>query len=87
MNWEINWEKKATKDFLNLDHSVQQKILNYLERRIFANPLSFGKELVGNKAGLRSYRVESYRIICQIQDEKLTILVVAVGHRKDIYVL
>jgi len=51
-----------------------------------SNPLSFGKELVGNKAGLRSYRVESYRIICQIQDEKLTILVVAVGHRKDIYV-
>jgi mRNA interferase RelE/StbE len=86
LTWQINWDDKARKNLRSLDKPVQKRILEYLHNRISLYPLSFGKELVGNKAGLRSYRVESYRIICQIQDEKLTILVVAVGHRKDIYV-
>lgn len=85
MTWQINWDDRARKELRSLDKPIQKKILDYLRSRVSSNPLSFGKELVGNKAGLRSYRVESYRIICQIQDEKLTILVIAVGHRKDIY--
>ena len=85
MTWQINWDDRARKELRSLDKQIQKRILEYLRNRVSSNPLSFGKELVGNKAGLRSYRVESYRIICQIQDEKLTILVVAVGHRKDIY--
>jgi mRNA interferase RelE/StbE len=85
LTWQINWDDRARKELRSLDKPIQKKILDYLRSRVSSNPLSFGKELVGNKAGLRSYRVESYRIICQIQDEKLTILVIAVGHRKDIY--
>jgi mRNA interferase RelE/StbE len=85
LTWQINWDDRARKELRSLDKPIQKRIFEYLRDRVSINPLSFGKELVGNKAGLRSYRVESYRIICQIQDEKLTILVVAVGHRKDIY--
>lgn len=85
MTWQINWDDRARRELRSLDKPIQKRILEYLRSRVSANPLSFGKELVGNKAGLRSYRVESYRIICQIQDEKLTIFVIAVGHRKDIY--
>ncbi len=85
MTWQINWDDRARKELRSLDKPIQKRILEYLRNRVSSNPLSFGKELVGNKAGLRSYRVESYRIICQIQDEKLTIFVIAVGHRKDIY--
>lgn len=85
MTWQINWDDRARKELRSLDKPIQKRILEYLRSRVSSCPLSFGKELVGNKAGLRSYRVESYRIICQIQDEKLTILVIAVGHRKDIY--
>lgn len=85
MTWQINWDDRSRKELRSLDKPIQKRIFEYLRDRVSINPLSFGKELVGNKSGLRSYRVESYRIICQIQDEKLTILVVAVGHRKDIY--
>jgi mRNA interferase RelE/StbE len=85
LTWQINWDDRARKELRSLDKPIQKKILEYLRSRVSTNPLSFGKELLGNKAGLRSYRIESYRIICQIQDESLTILVVAVGHRKDIY--
>jgi len=83
--WQIDWDDRARKELRSLDRQVQKRILNYLRERIAKTPMNFGKELLGDKAGLRSYRVDSYRIICQIQDQKLKVFVVAVGHRKDIY--
>jgi mRNA interferase RelE/StbE len=62
-------------------------ILRYLRERI-ANcddPRRFGKALSHNKADLWRYRVGDYRIICEIQDRKLVVLVIAVGHRREIY--
>lgn len=49
------------------------------------NPRQIGKGLSHNKAGLWRYRVGDYRVICQINDDFVTILVVETGHRKDIY--
>lgn len=85
MIWQIDWDDRARKELRSLDRQVQKRILDYLRERIVKNPLNFGKELLGDKAGLRGYRVDSYRIICQIQDQKLKVFIVAVGHRKDIY--
>lgn len=61
--------------------------MNYLEERVLVdrNPYQFGKPLKGNKLGLWRYRVGDYRILCQIEENRLVVLVVAVGHRKDIY--
>ena len=65
-----------------LDKSDARKVLDYLKERVASqeNPRVFGKELKGNLAGLWRYRVGNYRIICEIQDEKLVVLVVRVGH-------
>jgi len=81
----IEWDDRARKELRSLDGSIQRKILNYLRERTVENPRAFGKELSGNKTGLWRYRVENFRIICRLEDKKLIILVVAVGHRKEIY--
>ena len=85
--WTIEWERKALKDAKKLDKSARQRIVNYLEERVLVarSPYQFGKPLKGNKLGLWRYRVGDYRILCQIEDNRLVVLVVAVGHRKDIY--
>ena len=85
MIWHIEWDDRARKELRSLDKQSQKRILDYLRKRLSTKPLHFGKELVGDKMGLRRYRVDAYRIICQLQDQKLTVFVVSVGHRKDIY--
>ena len=85
MIWHIEWDDRARKELRYLDRQIQKRILDYLRERVSISPLNFGKELVGDKTGLRRYRVDSYRIICQLQDQKLKVFVVSVGHRKDIY--
>ena len=85
--WKIEWDSKALKEAKKLDRNARKKIVEYLEKRVLAgqNPYQFGKPLKGNKAGIWRYRVGDYRILCQIEDKALIILVIAVGHRKDIY--
>lgn len=83
--WNIRWDDRARKELRSLDTPVQNKILKYLRERVVDDPHRFGRELIGHKAGLWRYRVEDYRLICQIRNDQLIVLVVAVGHRKEIY--
>ena len=83
----MNGKEKPALDAKKLDKSVRKRIVNYLEERVLVdeNPYKVGKPLKGNKSGLWRYRVGDYRILCQIEENRLVVLVVAVGHRKDIY--
>jgi mRNA interferase RelE/StbE len=87
MIWECEVSERARKQLKKLGHAAQIEIISYLEKRLQGkeNPRRFGKPLVGDLAGLWRYRVGSYRIICMIEDEKLIVLLVAVGDRKNIY--
>lgn len=87
LNWQILVSETAAKQIERLDKPIQTRILKYLKERLLntKNPRSFGKGLTGDKAGLWRYRVGDYRIICQVKDETVTILVLEVGHRKNIY--
>lgn len=87
MVWAINWEEKALKELKKLDKPVQLKILKFLNKRIAAleNPRVSGKPLSYEKYGLWRYRLGDYRIICRIDDADIVILVMQVGHRKDVY--
>ncbi len=87
MNWTINFTEIATKQLRKLDKQATKKIIDYLMTRvsISADPKKQGKALSYNMSGLWRYRVGEYRIICQIDDESITILVLQVGHRKHIY--
>ena len=87
MTWRVEWDDRARKELRKLDHPIQKEILKYLRTRIVEskNPRFFGQNLSGNKAGLWRYRVGDYRLICRIEDDILVVLVVGVGHRKEVY--
>ncbi len=85
MAWKIEFAQKAEKAFKKLDRTAQQKIDLYIQKYISTDPLNHGENLKANLRGLRRYRVGDYRIVCEVHEEVLTILVVKVGHRKDIY--
>lgn len=87
MIWKVEFHKDAEKELLKLNPEAQKKIIKFLKERISThkNPKQFGKLLKKNLHGLWRYRVTKYRIICQIQDEKLIVLVLKIGHRKNIY--
>jgi len=85
--WTIEFDSKAGKDLEKMDKNISKNILRYLSDRVLqhGDPRILGKELKGNLAGFWRYRVENHRIICSIEDDRLVVLVVRIGHRKEIY--
>ncbi len=88
MTWKIEFLPEAEKDLKTIDRSVVRRILRFLYDRIrpLKNPRKIGEALKGpDHRKYWKYRVGDYRIICQIRDREIIILVVRVGHRKEIY--
>jgi len=87
LTWNVDFGERARKELRKLDRQAQQEILKYFRERIASeeDPRRFGKPLSGNMTGLWRYRVRNYRMICSIEDDKLIVLVLRVGHRKEIY--
>ena len=87
MAWSIEYDPEALEDLKKLDQTIQREILDYMDNRIAtaANPRDFGKPLRYTKDGLWRYRGRDCRIICELRDKRLVVLVVAVGHRSTIY--
>jgi mRNA interferase RelE/StbE len=87
VTWIVEFDDAARKELRKLDRQAQQEILRYLRERIATDkdPRRFGKALHRELAGLWRYRVQNYRLICHIEDQKLIVLVLRVGHRKDVY--
>ena len=85
--WKIEVTDTAKKQLAKLDHNVQAEILRFLRERIQSdeNPRRYGAPLRKKLAGRWKYRVGAYRLICEIQDEKLIVLVLMAGHRGKIY--
>lgn len=87
MKWKIRYLKSIQKSIKKISRDEQKKIRDYLEDRIahLDNPRQIGKALKGTHSEFWRYRVGQYRIICEIDDKEIVILVIRVGHRKDIY--
>lgn len=86
MTWTVEFKNKASKSLQQLDKSIQIRIVDFLNKLALQdNRRLQGKALTGQYTGLWRYRVGNYRIICNIQDNQLTILVLQLGHRKNIY--
>jgi mRNA interferase RelE/StbE len=85
--WRIEISRTAEKQIQKLQCAAQKSIIRFLRERLQTakNPRQLGKPLHGDKGGLWRYRVGDYRLICDIQDERITVLVVRIGHRKDVY--
>ncbi|MCD6388016.1 MAG: type II toxin-antitoxin system RelE/ParE family toxin [Desulfobulbaceae bacterium] len=87
MTWEVKFDPKADRELDRLDPQYARRILSFLSKKIATDedPKRYGKPLHGNLAGLWKYRIENYRIICDIQDEKIVVLVLRAGHRSKVY--
>lgn len=85
--WRVEISRTAEKQIQELNRDAQEAIVRFLRERVLAaeNPRQLGKPLHGDEGGLWRYRVGDYRLICDIQFERITVLVLRVGHRKDVY--
>ena len=87
MNWKIEFDSDVEKDLRKLGQLAQQRIIKYLKEKIIPaeNPRVLGKPLSGELSGLWRYRVGDYRVLAKIEDKNFIILVVHIGHRKNVY--
>jgi mRNA interferase RelE/StbE len=84
--WTIEFDKKAEKELKKLNKLTQKNIDKFLIKLSkVKNPRDIGKSLKGKLGRFWRYRVGDYRLICTIEDKTITILVLAIGHRREVY--
>ena len=86
-NYKVEYSIQAVKQLKKLDKNTQKLIYAWIDKNLqnCENPRVHGKGLVANKSGYWRYRVGDYRLIAEIQDNEITILIVNVGHRREVY--
>ena len=87
MAWTIEYAETARKQLRKLDKSAARRIVDFMDERIAPSddPRELGKALKGSLGDLWRCRVGDYRILCDIQDGVLTVLVLQIGNRREIY--
>ena len=87
MQYKVIFAERAKKQLKKLEKHIAALIIGWLEKNIqnCENPRLHGKGLVENKSGQWRYRIGDYRVICEIQDKEIIVLVLEVGHRREIY--
>ena len=87
MAWTLRISETARRQLKKLDRSTAQTLLRYLNRLVLEteDPRQRGKGLTANLTGLWRYRVGDYRVICDIQNGELVVLVLQVSHRSQAY--
>ena len=87
MTYRIEFTDRFDKALEKLDFYTQKMIMHWINKHLVnsQNPKAFGKALSYDLKGLWRYRIGDYRLICHIEDEKLLILAIDIGHRSSIY--
>lgn len=87
MSYSVIYSKKALRQFKKMDNHNKLYILSWIDKNLVGtdDPYEKGKTLKGNFKGTIRYRVGDYRIITDIQEDKLIILVLTVEHRSSVY--
>ena len=87
MAWTIEFDPRVEKDLRRIGPQAARRILDYLRDRVamLDDPRQLGQPLKGPLAALWRYRVGDYRVVCELRDEVLVVLVLRVGHRKAVY--
>jgi len=84
--WRIEFDPAAVKELRKLDRPVQQRLLGFLRLRVapLEDPRTIGEVLAGERLGaFWKYRVGDWRLICDIQDERIVVRVLRLGHRSE----
>ena len=89
MSWHIETTTRFDREFKKLDRYTQRMVKAWIEKHLVGcdDPRVHGKGLTANRSGQWRYRIGDYRMICLIEDEKLIILALSIGHRSSIYTL
>jgi mRNA interferase RelE/StbE len=88
MAWSVELSESADRELAKLDAQHRKQIFKFLREGVakLDDPRSLGQALQGSRLGeFWKYRVGSYRLICKIEDDRLVVLVLRVGHRKEVY--
>ena len=87
MKYTVEYTKQAVKELEKLDKYTRKIILLWIDKNLEGteDPRVHGKALTANRVGQWRYRVGDYRIIAKIEDDRLVILVITIGHRREIY--
>lgn len=85
--WRVEFDRAAARDLRKLGTDAESRVLRHLRERIAGteDPRRLGKALTGDRKGLWRYRVGDYRIVASIEDGRFVVLVVTVGHRREVY--
>ena len=85
--WRVEFHRAAVSDLRKLGPDGERRVLRYLRERIASSndPRRFGHALTGDRKGLWRYRVRDYRIVASVEDDRFVVLVVTVGHRRQVY--
>lgn len=87
MAWRIEFLPDAAKELRKLDRTAAARVIKTLEERIASldDPRTLGSALAGDHAGLWRWRIGDYRVIARVEDARITVLVVRVAHRREVY--
>lgn len=87
MKYEVRYDKKAYKSLSKIDKGQQKLIITWIEKNLVNtdNPRQHGKALKGTLKEYWRYRVGQYRILADINDKEIKIIIVNIGHRREIY--
>ena len=87
MTWHVVFAARALKQLKKMDKQTAALLLGWVRKNLegCSNPRMHGKGLTANRSGQWRYRVGDYRLIAEIKDQEITILIVEVGHRRAIY--
>jgi mRNA interferase RelE/StbE len=87
MAWQIEFDPAARRELEKLDKSVSGRILKFLHGRVATldDPRKIGERLKGPLREFWKYRVGDYRLICSLKDDRLVVIVLHVGHRREVY--
>lgn len=87
MNYKIVFSKRALKQLKKMDRPIAALITGWLRKNIegCSDPRQYGKGLTSNRSGQWRYRIADYRVIVDIRNDQLIVLVIEIGHRSNIY--
>ena len=87
IRYSILTTKQFDNSFKKLDKSVQKQVKHWIDKHLIncEDPRYFGKPLIASKKGYWRYRIGDYRLIAEIKDNKLILIMINIGHKKSIY--
>ena len=83
--WKVEYKKSVKKDLIIISKDIQYIIKRTIEEKLMTDPVKFGLPLRRNLKGLIKLRVGDYRVIYSIEEQTITVYVIKIGHRKEVY--